>query len=130
MPQDLDPKTEALATHVVDACFAVHSALGPGFLESVYQRALSVELEARGIPAAREVPIQVRYRDQVVGDGRLDLVADGRIVVECKTVEALHDIHRAQLISYLKATGCQLGFLVNFKTPRLKDGISRIVRTS
>jgi len=130
MPQDLDAKTEALATQVVDACFAVHSALGPGFLESVYQRALAVELASRGVPFVREVPVQVRYKDQVVGDGRLDLVADDRIVIECKTVDALHDIHRAQLISYLKATGMKLGFLVNFNTPRIKDGLARIVRTA
>lgn len=124
---DLDSKTEELARRVIGAAIEVHRTIGPGFLESVYHKALSVELERQGLQHAVESPISINYKGVNVGDGRADIVVDQRIIIELKTVEATKDIHRAQVISYLKATGIRLGLLINFNTPLLKDGIQRII---
>ena len=103
--------------------------LGPGFLESVYEEALCAELRLRGIPFVRQLVVPIRYKGQVVGEGRLDLLIDSLLVVELKAVEALAQIHAVQLLSYLKATGHTLGLLINFNVPILKHGIKRIVLT-
>jgi GxxExxY protein len=114
---------------VVDAAFAVHVALGPGFLEAVYADALAVELSLRDIPFQREVPVLIRYKGSVVGRGAIDLLVDNRLVVELKAVETLAPIHVAQTISYLKATGLPLGLLITFNVPRIRQGIRRVVLT-
>jgi GxxExxY protein len=118
---------DALARVVVDAALEVHRVLGPGFLESVYEQALAVELGIRGVAFARQVPVGLHYKGESIGEGRLDLLVGGRLVVELKAVEQLSPIHFAQVISYLKATGHPLGLLITFNVPQLRRGIRRVV---
>jgi len=120
-------QVDALAKAVIGAAIEVHRVLGPGSLESVYEEALTIELKLRGIPFDRQKGISVDYKGHAVGEGRLDLVVDGGLVVELKAVESLAPIHPAQVISYLKALSLPLGLLIKFNVPRLKDGIKRIV---
>ncbi len=126
-----EPRSEVdqLAHQVIGAAIEVHRVLGPGYLESVYEEALAVELELRGIAFARQVGMAVNYKGKMVGEGRLDFLVGRDLVVELKAVEALAPIHHAQVISYLKATGHSLGLLINFNVRVLKDGLQRIVLT-
>ena len=113
---------------VVDAAMKVHSALGPGLLESAYAACLKHELIKRGLKVACEVPLPVIYDGIKLEAGyRLDLVVEDTVVVELKAIEALAPIHQAQIISYLKLSGKPIGLLVNFHTLHLKDGIKRFV---
>jgi len=106
----------------------VHSTLGPGLLESAYQACLAHELRNRGFEAATEVPQHVVYESQKLEVGyRIDLVVEHRVVVEVKSVEALHPIHQAQLLSYMRLSGIPVGLLVNFNVLHLRDGIKRMV---
>jgi GxxExxY protein len=116
-----------LARRVIGAAIEVHRHLGAGYLESIYERALRRELTGRGIAFESQVVIPILYKDQSIGEAQLDLLVEGELVVELKAVERLLEIHRAQVISYLKATGAQLGLLINFNTPVLKDGIRRVI---
>ena len=100
------------------AVFEVNKILGPGFLEKVYQNALIIELKSRGLKAGSQVPIKVFYKENVVGDYIADILVEDKVIVELKTVENVDKIHEAQLLNYLKATGMQLGLLVNFRHPR------------
>ena len=109
-----------LSYQVMQAVFEVHNTLGPGFLESVYEEALAFELDLRGIPFERQEPVEVQYKRRIVGTQRLDLVIDGRIVLELKAVSALTDVFKQQTLSYLKATGLKLGILINFGAPRVE----------
>jgi len=104
---------------------AVRDSLGAGFVEGIYQRALEMELAARGIPYQRQLEVLVRYRGEVVGVHRLDLLVDGSVVVELKAVSAILDAHLAQLRSYLKAIDCRVGILINFGAAVL--GVRRVV---
>ncbi len=110
---------EPLSGRVLEAAVAVHQALGPGFLESVYENALVVAFDQRGIRFQRQYEVHVSFEGQEVGLHRLDLLVEGRIVVEIKAVKALDDIHFAQLRSYLKATQLRTGLLLNFNAPIL-----------
>jgi GxxExxY protein len=121
------PELDGLAKSVIDAAIEVHRQLGPGFLESVYEEALAVELTVREILFERQKSVAVSYKGRVVGDGRIDLLVGGELLVELKAAEALAPIHKAQVISYLKATGLQLGLLINFNVPVLRSGIQRVV---
>lgn len=105
---------ETLVYRVIGCCVAVHKELGPGFVESVYHRAVALELTAQGIPFESEIEIRLTYRGMDIGIHRLDLLVAGQLIVELKTVEVLHKKHYAQVRSYLKATGKALGLLVNF----------------
>ena len=96
-------------------------------MESVYEEALSIELTIRGIPIERQKRIAVSYKGYNIGEGRIDLLVKNTVIVELKTVEALIPVHKAQLISYLKATEKQIGLLINFNVSLLKDGIKRVV---
>ena len=127
MRREPDRKTDELAKAVIGAAIEVHRVLGPGYLESVYEEALAVELKLRGIPFERQKGMSVDYKGHAVGEGRLDVFVDDCLIVELKTVEALAPIHTAQVISYLKAMQLPLGLLVNFNVPLLKDGIKRII---
>jgi GxxExxY protein len=120
-------EVDVLARRVIGAAIEVHRALGPGYLESVYEQALCVELTSQGIPFVRQRPFSVEYRGQAVGEGRLDLLVDEELVVEVKAVVELAPVHTAQVISYLKATHLRLGLLINFSVPVLRDGIRRVV---
>ena len=109
-----------LSYRVMEAVFEVHNELGPGFLESLYEEALALELTARGIPFARQQVVTVCYKGRPIGSHRLDLVVDDRILLELKAVSALTDAFKAQTLSYLKATGLKLGILINFGTSRVE----------
>jgi GxxExxY protein len=118
---------DELATKVIGAAIEVHRALGPGYLESVYEEALCIEIGIRSIPFERQVRIGVEYKGHVVGEGRLDVLVARVLPVELKAVEALAPIHQAQLLSYLRMTHLQLGLLMNFNVPILKHGIKRVI---
>jgi GxxExxY protein len=124
----LDAETERIASVLVDAIFTVHSELGPGLLESVYVQCLILELEARGISVKREVWVPIIYRGKKIEQGlRIDLLIENRIIVEAKSVEAMHPVFKFKARSYLKLSGLRLAFLVNFNVPLIKDGIKRII---
>jgi GxxExxY protein len=119
---------EATGKEVVDAAVAVHRALGPGLLESAYEQCLAYELAERGLGVERQKELPLIYRGRRMENGyRVDLLVEGQVVVELKSVERLEPIHEAQLISYLKLSGLHLGFLINFNTRLLRDGLRRIV---
>jgi GxxExxY protein len=118
---------DGLARVVVDSALEVHKALGPGFAESVYEEALAIELGGRGIRFERQAPVRVTYKGFAVGEGRIDMLVGGELVVELKAVEALATIHVSQVISYLKAPNRPLGLLITFNTALLRDGIRRVV---
>ncbi len=122
-----DTALDALAHRVIGAAIEVHKHLGPGFIEHTYAKALSIELNEQQIKHKTESPITLNYKGHLVGEGRLDFLIEDKLVLELKSVEKLHAIHHAQVISYLKATQLQLGLLINFNTSVLKDGIQRII---
>jgi GxxExxY protein len=107
------------------AIFEVNKILGPGFLEKVYENALLAELKIRGINVENQVPIKVSYKDSIVGDYIADLLVEDQVIIELKTVEKIEKVHEAQLINYLKATGKQIGLLVNFRNEKAE--IKRLV---
>jgi GxxExxY protein len=120
-------RLDSLARTVVDSALEVHKILGPGFVESVYEEALAVELGRRAIPFERQVPLTVKYKGYSVGEGRVDLLVDGELIVELKSVEVLAAVHVAQVISYLKAFGRPLGLLITFNVKLLRTGVRRVV---
>ena len=109
-----------LTGQIIGACFEVAKELGHGFLEGVYEAALMVALRDRGVRAERQVPLKVHFRSVVVGEFFADMVVEGKILVELKSVGCLVPEHQAQLINYLTATGFEIGLLVNFGKPRLE----------
>ena len=113
---------------IISAAIAVHRELGPGLLESAYEACLVYELVQRGLSMEQQKTLPVIYRDVRVDCGyRIDLFVENQVIVELKAVEKLESIHRAQLLSYLKLSGCKVGLLINFNVKILKDGIHRIV---
>jgi len=122
------PEVNDAARRVVDAAIEVHRQLGPGYLESVYENALVVELGLRAVRFERQVPFRVVYKGHDVGEGRMDLLVENGVVVELKAVERFTDVHVAQALSYLKATGHPLALLINFNVPVLLRGVKRLVR--
>lgn len=122
-----DDALDRLARVVVDAALEVHKILGPGFAESVYEEALAVELGRRAIAFERQVPLTVKYKGFCVGEGRVDLLVGGELIVELKSVEQLAAVHVAQVISYLKAFDRPLGLLITFNVKLLRSGVRRVV---
>ena len=123
-----EKRENQISAIILDAAIAVHTALGPGLLESAYQACLTYELSARGLKVQMQVPLPINYRGVLIDAAyRLDLVIDDLVIVELKAVERLMPIHEAQLLSYLKLSGKRLGLLINFHVLRLKDGYKRIV---
>jgi GxxExxY protein len=116
---------EPISGQIIEAALAVHKELGPGYLENIYENAMKVALEHRGIPFVCQDEVQVYFEGVVVGGHRTDLIVSEQIVVELKAVEVLKDIHFAQVRSYLKATGLKVGLLFNFNSPTLV--VKRIV---
>jgi GxxExxY protein len=115
---------------VIAAAMEVHSVLGPGLLESVYHHALARELSLRGVPFASQVAVPVRYKDFSIEPAlRVDLVVADAVIVEIKSVAALEEIHRAQLLTYLRLSGLQAGLLINFNTTALRQGLKRVVNS-
>ncbi len=120
-------RLDQVARVVVDAAFKVHSVLGPGLLESVYEVCHAHEIEKRGLLVQRQVPLPVQYDGVRLDAGfRLDLVVERCLVVEVKAVDLIHPVHHAQVLTYLKLTGYRLGFLINFNVPTIRTGITRI----
>jgi len=124
------PEIDRLATAVIGCAIEVHRHLGPGYLEDVYEEALCEELRLRGIPFKRQPSISVSYKGKRVGQGRLDLLVDDKLIVELKAVSAIAPVHSAQVMSYLKATNLILGLLINFNVALLKKGITRIINSN
>jgi GxxExxY protein len=119
---------EAAAKQVVDCAFKVHTALGPGLLETAYEACLAYELTLRNVSVRRQVAMPLRYDGVELEVGyRLDVLADGQIVIEVKSCEKLLPIHLAQLVSYLKLGQYKLGFLLNFNSLHMQQGIRRVV---
>ena len=113
---------------IVDASIAVHKELGPGLLESVYEIVLAHELQQRGLPVSRQVPISIRYKNMTFDAAfRADLVVEDKVIVELKSVEQVSEAHKKQVQTYLRLTGCKLGFLLNFGEALMKRGITRVV---
>ena len=119
---------EEIARTIVHSAIRIHKALGPGLLESVYQKCLTYELEKSGLKVACEVPLPVKYEEVNIDIGfRIDMLVEDKIIVENKTVEKIAPIHKAQLLTYLKMAKLNLGFLLNWNVTLMKDGIKRMV---
>jgi GxxExxY protein len=111
---------EELSRKILQACFEVSNELGIGFLESVYENALLIALRQKGLGAEEQIDLKVRFRGAIVGDFSVDILVENKILLELKAVSALAKEHQAQIINYLKATGMEVGMLINFGNPRLE----------
>lgn len=121
------PRINRISGNVVDASLRVHTALGPGLLESAYRTCLSYELRGRGLQVAEEVGLPLVYEGQRLEVGyRIDILVEGLVVLEIKSIDAIAPIHKAQLLSYLKLSGRPLGLLLNFNVVLMKNGIVRM----
>lgn len=119
---------EEIGHRIIGAAIEVHRELGPGLLESTYERCLMHELVLQGIKAERQKKQPINYKGLQIDEGyRIDILVDGKIILELKVVDKLNNLHTAQLLTYLKLSGCRLGFLINFNVKILKEGIKRIV---
>ena len=126
---NLSADIETVGRRVIDAAIKVHKALGPGLLESAYERCLHHELESRGVRVRRQVPLPIEYEGLKLEVGyRLDLLVEEKVVIEVKAVEALSRLYEAQILTYLRLSGLRLGYLMNFNAVQLKQGLRRFVR--
>jgi len=122
----MDQYTELTGT-IIGAAMEVHSYWGPGLIESIYEKSLAHELTLRNVEVKRQVKLQLKYKDlELDDDYTLDLIADGKVIVELKVVKELSPIHEVQLMTYMKLTECKVGLLINFNVVKLKDGIRRL----
>jgi GxxExxY protein len=113
---------------ILDSAIVVHKELGPGLLESVYEIVLAYELQQSGLRVNRQVPIAIRYKDMIFNEAfRADILVDDKVIVELKSVEQISEAHKKQVQTYLRLTGCKLGFLLNFGEALMKRGITRVV---
>lgn len=121
--------TENELSHKIISCaIEVHKALGPGLLESAYLDCLAYEMEKNGLLIEKQKPLPLVYKEVKLDAGyRLDLLVCGKVIVELKSVDAINDVHKAQVLTYLKLSGCKLGLLINFNVVKLVDGIIRLV---
>ena len=114
---------------ILNCSYSVHTNLGPGLLESAYEECLFYELKLLGINVQKQKPLPLIYKDVRLDAGyRLDLLVENKVVVEIKSVEHLHDVHMAQVLTYLKLSKCKIGLLINFNVKSLKDGIKRLIK--
>jgi GxxExxY protein len=127
MTSPLGPEVEQLVTRIMDCAFAVHRALGPGFKEVIYKQALCLEMDAQGLKFESEKPIEVIYKHWKIPGQRVDLLVEGRVLIEIKSVPRLRRIHSSQVVSYLKTMNLRIGLLINFKAQVLKEGFRRVV---
>jgi GxxExxY protein len=123
----LDSHAERTMTETIGCAIRVHRELGPGLLESIYRKAMCLELQAAGMSYESERPVCVKYRDVLISGQRVDLIVEGTIVVELKSVVRLDEVHLAQVMSYLRTTGLRGGLLINFRVPVLRRGLRRVV---
>jgi len=126
-PTPIPEHLNSLTARIIGCAIDVHKALGPGLLESAYDRALCVELAYEGLQFQRQVGCPVTYRGRAVGEYRLDLLIEDAVIIEVKSVDRFEPVHVAQILTYLKATGKRLGLIINFNVPVLKDGVRRVV---
>lgn len=113
---------------VIDTAYQIHTKIGPGLLESAYQAILVYELKNRGLHVESEIPMPIHYEDIDLDIGfRADLIVENKVIIELKSVEKVAEVHKKQLLTYLRISGLQVGLLINFGTPLIKDGIFRIV---
>jgi GxxExxY protein len=125
---ELPEELNRLTGEVVDAAFKVHRELGPGLLENIYEICMGEELEQKGLSFERQKEVPIVYCDKKIDAAyRLDLLVDGKVLVEIKAVDHLLPVHKAQVITYLKLTGVRAGLLINFNVTMIKDGIQRVV---
>jgi GxxExxY protein len=127
LPSPLTPEAEHVMSETIECAFRVHRELGPGFLESIYRKAMYFELNRAGLSYQSEHAVSVKYREIEIPGQRVDLIVENLIVVELKAVVRFDDVHRAQLISYLRTTGLRGGLLINFHVRVLHSGLKRIV---
>ncbi|MDP2686230.1 MAG: GxxExxY protein [Aequorivita sp.] len=117
-----------IASLVVDCCYHIHVELGPGLLESVYEEVLFHELVSKGLIVEKQKPLPVIWKNLKLNLGfRTDLIVNNKVIVEIKSVEEIHPVHPKQVLTYLRLTGLKLGLLINFNSPLIKSGITRIV---
>ena len=116
-----------LTEAIIGVCIEVHSRLGPGLNEGMYEGAVCHEFDPRGIRYRRQVSFPVDYKGKIIGECRVDLIVEERVVLELKACEMLTNLHRSQVITYLHLTKLRVGLLVNFNVPILKDGIKRVI---
>jgi GxxExxY protein len=118
-----------LSSKIIKAAIHIHKELGPGLLESVYQSCMVIELEHMGLVVKAEVPCPITYRNKKIADDgfRIDLLVEDKVVVELKSVSTIKDVHKKQLLTYLRLTDNPLGLLINFNESLLKDGITRVI---
>ncbi|MEW5859339.1 MAG: GxxExxY protein [Cyanobacteriota bacterium] len=117
-----------IAKEIVDAAYKIHTHLGPGLFESVYEAVLAYELERRGLRVVRQQPIPVVYENVKLEEGfRADLIVENKVIIELKSLEKLAPVHKKQLLTYLRLTNKRLGLLINFGEALIKDGITRLV---
>jgi len=121
------PELDELAERTIGLCLKVHSELGPGMNESVYVRACQMEFEANGVSYDSEKSVPIRYQGRLICTQRIDLLVEGQLIVEVKSVERIHPVHVAQVVSYLRATGLRLALVINFNVEWLRHGIRRVV---
>ncbi len=124
---DLQTPDERLAREVLLCAVEVHRVLGPGFLERVYESAMAHELEANGLAFVRQCKLPIRYKGHALGEMRVDLLVEGKLIVEIKSVESMASLHIAQTLAYLKASCLPLGLLINFNVPVLLRGVRRVI---
>lgn len=128
MRNDEEYFEDDLASIIVNCCYHIHVKLGPGLFESVYEEVLFYELTSIGLNVERQKPLPVIWKDVKMNLGfRTDLIIENKVIIEIKSVEAIHPVHPKQLLTYLKLTGLKLGLLINFNSPLIKTGITRIV---
>jgi GxxExxY protein len=126
--QPILPDVEKIGKAVLDAAYKVHTALGPGLLESVYETTLTYELRKSGLTVATQLPVPIVYDGQNLDAGfRLDVLVENCVIVELKSVENINPVYEAQIMTYLRLSGKRLGYLMNFNVKHLKDGIKRFV---
>jgi len=116
-----------ISEKIINCAFEVSNKLGAGFLEKVYENAMVIELSRTGLSVKQQAPIQIYYDEYIIGDYIADLFVEDKIIVELKTVKSVENIHQAQLLNYLKATGAQLGLIINFYNPKVE--IKRMLNT-
>jgi len=121
-------KENEIGTMIVNAAIQIHRDLGPGLLESVYETILARRLEKEGLSARRQVPVSIQYDGETFDEGfRADLFVEGKLIVELKSVETIHSVHKKQLLTYLRPTDSKVGYLLNFGEELMKHGIYRVI---
>ncbi len=124
----MDYPEKNLTEKIIGAAIEVHKYWGPGLIESVYEKSLVRELELQGVECKQQVDLPLEYKGAQVGDGlRLDLIVEGKVVVELKVVKDFDPVHESQILTYMRITNCKVGLLINFNKPTLRDGVKRYV---